>query len=228
MFSNRKSAHPSLTDLRVVQVIIRAYLVGFLMTGCFPRPEPVPVEQARAMETRTIYATQAQVMKAAITTLQDLRYSIEVLDSDLGLIVASTQTEGEQVRITEEPAKIDTLTTGQKIFIFAAIVAVVVGLFAIFSSGDDDDEEESDYDDDHGGGWWWGGRDDDYDGPRIHEYRLNINVTAIDSMRVSVRVSGSGKTAEGRTIREAGAIEDPLFFDRFFSKLEEALRAAQY
>ncbi|MFC1482114.1 hypothetical protein ACFL6E_07730 [Candidatus Neomarinimicrobiota bacterium] len=209
-------------NLRFLQFIIRPYLIGFIAVGCTPRPAPVPVEQARIMETRIFDGEQEQVMKAIISSLQDLRYSIEVLDGDLGIIVASTSTEGRQTKITEEPDEIDELSTGQKFIIFAVIAAVVIGIIALFSGGNDDDDNDRD---DHR---WHGGSssrhsDRHSDGPTVYEYRLNINITPLDTTQVQVRVSGSGKTVEGDSIQEAGAIEDPFFFEQFFSRLEETL-----
>ncbi len=100
--ANESSAQPCHDHVftGAVPVILRAYLIAFLAVGCTPRPDPVPVSQARYMETRIFNAGYDLTIKGAINTLQDLRYTVDVLDRELGLIVASTRTEGEQARMT--------------------------------------------------------------------------------------------------------------------------------
>ena len=208
-----------------VPVILRAYLMAFLAVGCTPRPDPVPVSQARYMETRIFNAGYDRAMKGAINTLQDLRYTVDVIDRELGLIVASTRTEGEQARMTEEPQVTEQASTGKKILIFAVIAAIIVGIVALVTRGGGDDDDDDSYRDHDGGGHGWsygGGRQ--YDGPEVYEYRLTINFQTIDSTHTRVRVSAGAQSVGGRSVRQAGAIEDPLFFERFFSRMEEALQ----
>lgn len=217
MYSNRISAHASLTDLRIIQIIIRAYLVGFIMVGCIPRPEPVPVDQARATETRTIYATQAQVMKASFTTLREMHYSIEVDESGFGHIIASTQNDNTG------GADADEGMSERNVLIITAILAVIIGIATLFSIGETTSVE--DYEDDEGpvSLAWLLGKEDEDDSPKMFDYRLIIDVTIIDSLQVQVSVSSSSKSTERKIAREAGAVEDPMFFDRFFRLLVESL-----
>ena len=208
-----------------VPVILRVYLIAFLAVGCTPRPDPVPVSQARYMETRIFNAGYNLTMKGAINTLQDLRYTVDVIDRELGLIVASTRTEGEQARMTEEPRVTEQASTGKKILIFAVIAAIFIGIVALVTRGGGDDDDDDSYRDHDGGGHGWsygGGRQ--YDGPEVYEYRLTINFQTIDSTHTRVRVSAGAQSVGGRSVRQAGAIEDPLFFERFFSRMEEVLR----
>ncbi len=224
----RKPDQPAL--IGTVSVIMRAYLIAFMTFGCTPRPDPVPVEEARYMETRVFNAGYSQVMKSAINTLQDLRYTVDVLDGDLGIIVASTRTEGEQARMTEEPQVTEKVSTGKKILIFAAIAAVIIGIIALVSRGGNDDDDgdddvsESRRNDHRGGRFFGGGGGRRNEGPEVYEYRLTLNFQAIDSAQTQVRVSASARSEGGTRIRQAGAIEDPLFFERFFSRMEESLR----
>ena len=96
-------SHPNRTWSTVLGIVVRAYLAGFLIVGCAPRRPPVSIVEARSMETRTLQADYDKVMKASINVLQDLRYTIDVADGDLGLVVGSKLTEGEHADLAKEP-----------------------------------------------------------------------------------------------------------------------------
>ena len=73
-------------------------LIGYLaigISGCStpPRIEKPPTSVARAMETRSFPGDLKTVLKASINSLQDMDYTIEVLNSDVGLITAIRTTE---------------------------------------------------------------------------------------------------------------------------------------
>lgn len=210
--------------LQILNVSLRLYLVLFLVSACAPRRPPVSVVEARSMETRVIPADYNKVLKASVNVLQDLRYTIDVVDSDLGLIVASRITEGKEADLTKEPDQVPEVPTWQKVLGITIIIAIVAGIIWLISGGGGDD----DADDDHsrrgrGGTTHVYHGDDDSDGPQIYQYKLTLNIESISTEETSVRVSGAGELRRGDTIEQAGPVEDPEFFSRFYSALDKAL-----
>ena len=218
--SRLRSGHSS---VNVTGMLLRFYLAFFMVVGCAPRRDPVSIEEARRMETREVAFAYDDVIRAAINVLQDMRYTIDVIDSDLGLIVASQQTEGKQVILTEEVDQEDETPTWKKILGITIIIAIVAGIiWLVTGGGDDDNDEYDDYHDDHGGTTYYGGGSGD-DGPRVYRYRITLNIESLGPELTRVRLNASGELRRGNTIKEAGAVEDPAFFQRFFSGLERDL-----
>ena len=134
-----------------------------------------PTAVSRTLQTQNFSADIKTTLKASINALQDLDYTIDVLNSDVGLITASRTTEKKKADVSsdaiepgpstqnnmddktdaEETAKQEQAQTCAKIFGFAVVVVfVVVIINAIF--GDDDDNDDNDDDDDSSGsskGW---------------------------------------------------------------------------
>jgi hypothetical protein len=83
--------------------LLVAYLIIGL-SGCStpPRTEKPPTSIARAMETRSFSGDLKTILKASINSLQDMDYTIEVLNSDVGLITASRTTENKKARLASE------------------------------------------------------------------------------------------------------------------------------
>lgn len=209
--------------LQILNVSLRLYLVLFLVAACAPRRPPVSVVEARSMETRVVQSDYYKVLKASVNVLQDLRYTIDVIDSDLGLIVASRITEGKEADLAKEPHQKAEYPTWQKVLGITILIAIVAGIIWLISGGGGDDA-----DDDrprrgrgretqlyHDGG--------SSDGPRVFHYKVTLNIEAISDEDTSVRVSGSGERRRGETIEQAGPVEDPEFFTRFYSALDKAL-----
>jgi len=119
---------------------------------------------SRTLQTQNFSADKKTTLKASINALQDLDYTIDVLNSDVGLITASRTTEQKKDEVSsdgigpgpstqnnkfeeeldaEEAAKQEQAQTCVKIF-GIAIVAVffVVLLNAIFGDKDDDDDDD--------------------------------------------------------------------------------------
>ena len=87
--------------LRGLGLSLRIYLITFL--GCAaPRPPAPPTAVARAMETRTITADSEKVIKASINVLQDLSYTVDVINVEMGLLTASRTTQGQQAILTQD------------------------------------------------------------------------------------------------------------------------------
>jgi hypothetical protein len=176
------------------------------------------------METRIIPTDYSRVLKASVNVLQDLRYTIDVVDGDLGLIVASRITEGREADLAKEPSQKTEVPTWQKVLGITIIIAIIAGIIWLISGGGGDDDGDDDHRRSRGGGTTHVYRgDNDYDGPQIYQYKLTLNLESINEGETSVRVSGAGELRRGDTIEQAGPVEDPEFFTRFYSALDKAL-----
>ena len=119
---------------------------------------------SRTLQTQNFSADIKTTLKASINALQDLDYTIDVLNSDVGLITASRTTEQKKAEVSsdgvstgpstqnnkfeeeldaEEAAKQEQAQTCVKIFGIAVVaVFFVVLLNAIFGDKDDDDDDD--------------------------------------------------------------------------------------
>ncbi|MDB2350775.1 hypothetical protein N9W06_00610 [Candidatus Marinimicrobia bacterium] len=134
-----------------------------------------PTAVSRTLQTQNFSADIKTTLKASINALQDLDYTIDVLNSDVGLITASRTTEKKKADVSsdaiepgpstqnnmddkidaEETAKQEQAQTCAKIFGFAVVVVfVVVIINAIFGDGDDNDDKDDD-DDSSGSSKGW-------------------------------------------------------------------------
>ncbi len=201
---------------------LRLYLALFMATGCVPRPQPVSVAEARYMETRIEAYGYDRVFKASISALQDLRFTIDMLDRDIGLIVASRLSEGAQARLVEEPPEVRVVPVWQKVLGVTLILAIITGIFWLFSRGGSAADADADHADDRT--VIYTGGNASRGGPAVHEYRLTLNIEAQGDAQTRIRTSATGRTVRGGVIVQAGAIEDPAFFQRFYDALQTALR----
>ena len=150
---------------KTIQGKIRLFsLLFYLATtnAVFAQNKP-PTAVSRTLQTQSFSVNAKKTLKASINALQDLDYTIDVLNSDVGLITASRTTEQKKADVssdgidpgpsknnrsaeeinTEEAAKQEQTQTCVKIF-GVAVVAVffVVLLNAIFGDRDDDDDDD--------------------------------------------------------------------------------------
>ena len=131
---------------------------------------------SRTLQTQSFPTDVKTTLKASINALQDLDYTIDVLNSDVGLITASRTTEEKKAEVStdgvetgpapkpmktkaefdaEEAAKGEQRTACLKI-IGVAFVAVffVFLLGAIFGDKDDDDDDDDDKSYNSGSSGW--------------------------------------------------------------------------
>ena len=123
---------------------------------------------SRTLQTQNFPADVKTTLKASINALQDLDYTIDVLNSDVGLITASRTTEEKKAQVTTdetdpgpasrpiktkaefdaEQAEEEKQRTACLKWIGVAVVAVfaVILLGAIFGDKDDDDDDDDDDD----------------------------------------------------------------------------------
>ncbi|MFC1546922.1 hypothetical protein ACFL5M_00185 [Candidatus Neomarinimicrobiota bacterium] len=209
--------------LQILNVSVRLYLVLFLVAACAPRRPPVSTVEARSMETRVVQADYNKVLKASVNVLQDLRYTIDVIDSDLGLIVASRVTEGMEAELAKEPDQVPEVATWKKVLGITIIIAIVAGIIWLISGGGGDGDDDDHSSRGRGRTTHVYNGNDSSDGPRIYQYKVTLNIESLSDGETNVRVSGAGERRRGDTIEVAGPVEDPEFFTRFYSALDKAL-----
>ncbi|MFL2990165.1 MAG: hypothetical protein ACJZ11_05560 [Candidatus Neomarinimicrobiota bacterium] len=133
-----------------------------------------PTAVSRTLQTQNFSADLKTTLKASINALQDLDYTIDVLNSDVGLITASRTTEKKKADVSsdaiepgpstqnnmdgeidaEETAKQEQAQTCAKIFGFAVVVVfVVVIINAIFGDDNDDNDDNDDDSSSSSKGW---------------------------------------------------------------------------
>ncbi|OUX20551.1 MAG: hypothetical protein CBE10_02320 [bacterium TMED250] len=195
-------------------------LIGYLvvgLSGCStpPRTEKPPTSVARAMETRSFSGDLKTVLKASINSLQDMDYTIEVLNSDVGLITASRTTENKKAKLASEQSN-EGMTDSEKACLTIGAIAVIAVIAAAIFDGDDDDR---------GGNtiYTGGGNDDGPDGPMIYRYRVTINLTELNNDETNVRVSASGEVEQDGKILSTGGVHEPEFFQKFFAGMNQGL-----
>ena len=192
-------------------------LIGYLIIGLIgcstpPRVEKPPTSVARAMETRSFSGNLKTVLKASINSLQDMDYTIEVLNSDVGLITASRTAENKKAKLASEQSN-EGMTDSEKACLTIGAIAVIAVLAAAIFDGDDDS----------GGGnnIYTGGGNDGPDGPMIYRYKVTINLTELNDTETNVRVSASGEVEQDGKILSTGGVHEPEFFQKFFTGMNQ-------
>ena len=207
---------------------------------------------SRTLQTRNFPTNVKTTLKASINALQDLDYTIDVLNSDVGLITASRTTEEKKAEVStvetvntetnsnnEEAVKAEQTQTCVKVLgiAFVAVFAVIL-LGAIFGGDDDDDDDDDKSSSSSSSSGWKRNRgssntthktvnnyyqDDTPKGPRIYRYKVTINIDDSGSENTTVRVSASGELEQDGKILESGGIHEPEFFKRFFASMNKSL-----
>ena len=207
---------------------------------------------SRTLQTRGFPTDVKTTLKASINALQDLDYTIDVLNSDVGLITASRTTEEKKAKVStvetvntetnsnnEETVKAEQTQTCVKVLgiAFVAVFAVIL-LGAIFGGDDDDDDDDDKSSSSSSSSGWKRNRgssntthktvnnyyqDDTPKGPRIYRYKVTINIDDSGSENTTVRVSASGELEQDGKILESGGIHEPEFFKRFFASMNKSL-----
>tara|TARA_Y100000589_G_C27078265_1_gene598484 strand:+ start:298 stop:990 length:693 start_codon:yes stop_codon:yes gene_type:complete len=206
--------------------VISVYLLLYL-NGCSPpRPSKPPTSIARAMETKQFNFGHKEVLKSSINSLQDMNYTIDVLNSDMGLITASRTTEMKMAELDMEDE--NQLTTLQKVAIFAGIIVAVGSFFALidhlFGGGEsDEDEDEEPRFRKTNSHYSYHSHNETEFSPEIYRYKVTINLNNVKSTVTEVRVSASGEVEKDGSILQTGGIHEPEFFQMFFTNIENSL-----
>ena len=210
-----------------------------------PQGKP-PTAVNRQLQTRKFPRESKVVLKAAIGSLQDLDYTIDVLNSDIGLITASRTTEEKKAEVSPdtspENVNVDSDEAGKTDWVAgcatALMIGLVVGIIAVALNnifGDSDDDSDDDYEpsNKNRGSYSRGnGRgetnnyytvDDSPKGPVIYRYKVTINLEELDSENTQIRVSASGESEQDGAILKTGGIHEPDFFRKFFASMEKSM-----
>jgi len=207
--------YPATVQGTVLHFALVAYL-SISIIGCTatqPTVKP-PTTIARAMETRTFQKDMKTILKAAINALQDMDYTINVLNSDVGLITASRTTEQQKSELASDEEE-KGLSNFEKACIAVGVVFIVAMIYSIIF----DDNGAT-----RGGGRSGGGNSrDGPTGPRIYRYKVTVNLNDMDTENINVRVSASGEIEQDGKILSTGGVHEPEFFQQFFANINKAL-----
>jgi hypothetical protein len=172
------------------------------------------------METRTYTISKDQVMKASINVLQDLSYTVDVINVEMGLLTASRTTQEKQARLSEDEEVVQSMPTWKKVAFTVGGVFLIIGIFSLLFGGEDGDNKDS-------GNKTHvihhGSNDKGPDGPIIHRYRITVNLDEIAADgEIKVRVSAQGEVEQGGNILQTGGVHEVEFFQRFFASLNKS------
>ena len=215
--------NPATVQGRGLHFALVAYL-SISIIGCTAPQKPSvkpPATIARAMETRSFAKDMTTVLKAAINALQDMDYTIDVLNSDIGLITASRTSQQQKSELSVEENDAERFSEFEKACLTVfGLVSLLIIMDMIFG-GDDDSENNSN----DGSPVRIGGGDgkDDPTGPRIYRYKVTINLNDLDADNTKVRVSASGEIEQDGKILSTGGIHELKFFQQFFANVNKAL-----
>ena len=215
--------YPATVQGRRLHFALVAYL-SITIIGCTAPQKPSvkpPATIARAMETRSFAKDMTTVLKAAINALQDMDYTIDVLNSDIGLITASRTSQQQKSELSVEENDAERFSEFEKACLTVfGLVSLIIIMDMIFG-GDDDSENNSN----DGSPFRIGGGDgkDDPTGPRIYRYKVTINLNDLDADNTKIRVSASGEIEQDGKILSTGGIHELEFFQQFFANVNKAL-----
>ncbi len=201
--------HPKTKFWKLFHFLLISYLSLSLFACTPPRPEKPPSTIARAMETRSFSGDFSKVLKASINALQDMNYTIDVLNSDVGLITASRTTEQEHAVLDNEKDA-DQLSGLQKFCIGAGVLIFIAVIFAAISGGD-------------GNNNGWNRGNDNEKGPVVYRYRVTVNLNELNQTETQIRVSATGESEQDGSILQTGGVHEPEFFQKFFANMDKAL-----
>ena len=214
----------SFIKTRWVHNLVTIYLIAFF-SSCTTPPRSVkpPTSVARAMETKSFEGDLLTILKASINSLQDMDYTIDVLNSDIGLISASRTSEQRKANLANENNNSEQMSAGEQACLvaggFVAIVVLISFLDSIFDGDSSNDGDSS----------IWSGpttinnHDDEPDGPIIYRYKIMINLTELNNNQTRVRVSASGESEQDGKILATGGIHEIEFFSKFFAGMSQGL-----
>ena len=216
--------YPATVQGRGLHFALVAYL-SISIIGCTAPQKPSvkpPATIARAMETRSFAKDMTTVLKAAINALQDMDYTIDVLNSDIGLITASRTSQQQKSELSVEENDAERFNDFEKACLTAfGIFSLIIIMDMIFGGDDDSENNNNDRSPIRLGGG--GNNDSGPDGPRIYRYKVTINLNDLDADNTKIRVSASGEIEQDGKILSTGGIHELEFFQHFFANVNKAL-----
>ena len=215
--------YPAKVQGRGLHFALVAYL-SISIIGCTAPQKPSvrpPTTVSRAMETRSFAKDMTIVLKAAINALQDMDYTIDVLNSDVGLITASRTSQQQKSELSIEENDAEGFSEFEKACLTAfGIVSLLIIMDMIFGGDDDSGNKSNDSSPIHIGG---GDGKEDPTGPQIFRYKVTINLNELDADNTKIRVSASGEIEQDGKILSTGGIHELEFFQQFFANVNKAL-----
>jgi len=214
--------YPATVQGRGLHFALVAYL-SISIIGCTAPQKPSvkpPATIARAMETRSFAKDMTTVLKAAINALQDMDYTIDVLNSDIGLITASRTSQQQKSELSVEENDAERFSEFEKACLTVfGLLSLLIFMDLIFGGDDDSGNNSNDSSPIQIGG---GGKDDPT-GPRIYRYKVTINLNDLDADNTKIRVSATGEIEQDGKILSTGGIHELEFFQQFFANVNKAL-----
>ena len=187
-------------------------LSHLFVVSCGSSAPPPTTAVKRAIETRQYDMDFDTLMKGSIGVLQDLGYTIDVLNDNYGLITATKQTTlGSGSAESKEMSKIGKAAVG---------IGVVLTL-GLLLSRDKDNDSNSDGDCLFCG--WGGGSSND--GPNVYNLKTTINIAqeSEDPVSSTIRINFQASREQGGTVKYAGSTHSMEFFQSFFAALDKSL-----
>ena len=187
-------------------------LSHLFVVSCGSSAPPPTTAVKRAIETRQYDMDFDTLMKGSIGVLQDLGYTIDVLNDNYGLITATKQTTlGSGSAESKEMSKIGKAAVG---------IGVVLTL-GLLLSRDKDSDSNSDGDCLFCG--WGGGSSND--GPNVYNLKTTINIAqeSEDPVSSTIRINFQASREQGGTVKYAGSTHSMKFFQSFFAALDKSL-----
>lgn len=205
---------------------LRIYLICFLV-GC-AATRPLPVEEARELQTRTYDIEYETLFDAARTCLQDLSYTIDEVDFNAGTLVGFRETDVKLGEIaTGEPLDPDEeeVPTWAWVLLIATGIIIVAGVIYVLADGDDDDDEAYHHHHHHHGGHVTEVITPVYpDLKDFYRYDVSMNLRPLVDGAAEIRVSVNGMYIEDGAVDKTGPVHDQLFYDKFFAALDSAVK----
>ena len=215
--------YPATVQGRGLHFALVAYL-SISIIGCTAPQKPSirpPTTVSRAMETRSFAKDMTIVLKAAINALQDMDYTIDVLNSDVGLITASRTSQQQKSELSIEENDAEGFSEFEKACLAAfGIFSLLIIMDMIFGGDDDSGNKSNDSSPIHIGG---GDGKEGPTGPRIFRYKVTVNLNDLDDNNTKIRVSASGEIEQDGKILSTGGIHELEFFQQFFANVNKAL-----
>ena len=215
--------YPATVQGRGLHFALVVYL-SISIIGCTAPQKPSvrpPTTLSRAMETRSFAKDMTIVLKAAINALQDMDYTIDVLNSDVGLITASRTSQQQKSELSIEENDAEGFSEFEKACLTAfGIVSLLIIMDMIFGGDDDSGNNSNDSSPIHIGG---GDGKENPTGPQIFRYKVTINLNELDADNTKIRVSASGEIEQDGKILSTGGIHELEFFQQFFANVNKAL-----
>ena len=215
--------YPATVQGKVLHFALVAYLSISIISCTAPQKPSVrpPATVARAMETRSFAKDMTTVLKAAINALQDMDYTIDVLNSDIGLITASRTSQQQKSELSVEENDAERFSEFEKACLTVfGLVSLVIIMDMIFGGDDDSGNNSNGSSPIQLGG---GDGKDGPTGPRIYRYKVTINLNDLDNENTKIRVSASGEIEQDGKILSTGGIHELEFFQQFFANVNKAL-----